>query len=108
MARLVARNCGADAAELLVAQLRRVRGRVAVAHLGRAFLEAGVDEAQVGAVLRLGVHARADQVLDRHLHRLAAHPGQNARHPSPNTLHTFVRYDLACLESCSGQHASHL
>ena len=33
-------------------------------HLGGALLEGGVDEAQVGVVLCLGVHAGANQVLD--------------------------------------------
>jgi hypothetical protein len=42
-------------------------------HLGGALLERGVDEAQVRVVFRLGVHAAADEVLDRRLHGLHCH-----------------------------------
>ena len=37
------------------------------------YLEGGVDEAQVGVVLGLRVHARPNQVLDRHLHLAQVH-----------------------------------
>ena len=40
-------------------------------HLGSALLEGGVNEAQVGVVLGLRVHAGADEPLDSDLNRLS-------------------------------------
>lgn len=55
--RLISSNGGADLAQDLVAVLRCMGRGVSVADLGGPLLEAGVDEAQVGVVLCLGVHA---------------------------------------------------
>ena len=50
-----------------IAELASMMCCVTVADLRRALLEGGVDEAQVGVVLGLGVHSGANQVLNCHL-----------------------------------------
>lgn len=47
--------------------LARLHGRVPMRHLGRAFLERGVDKPKVGVILGLGVHAAADEALNGNL-----------------------------------------
>ena len=57
VAALVGRNQPAQLGQRFVAVLLGDARRVAVRNLGGALLEASVDKAQVGVVLRLGVHA---------------------------------------------------
>lgn len=64
MARLVGGNRAADLRQRGVARLGSVARGVAMGDLGGALLEGGVNEAQVGVVVCLGIHARANQVLD--------------------------------------------
>ena len=68
----------ANRRELLVAVLLGEPRGVPVRDLRRAFLEGGVHESEVRVVIRLGVHAGADEVLDGGLDGLH---GNLPRHP---------------------------
>ena len=66
---LVAGNDGTDFGQVLVALFAGQLTDVAVADLGGALLEGGVDEATVGVLLCSGVEAGCDEVLNGNLDR---------------------------------------